>query len=104
MGLAAMSILHSNPVSGSAIFFPSEATPEANLLAFGSFVCQTQSETCYTDEKGETMSPEALRQLLRKAGSHEREPLLRKLETNARQTFKVGGVHWYLRAKFHNNC
>ncbi|CAM9895278.1 unnamed protein product, partial [Hapterophycus canaliculatus] len=49
-----------------------------------------QSETCYTDEKGKAMSPEALRQLLRKAGSQEREPLLRKLETNARQTFKVG--------------
>lgn len=35
------------------------------------------------------MNPDALRQLLRKAGSHEREALLRKLETNARQTFKV---------------
>ncbi|CAM9515242.1 unnamed protein product, partial [Scytosiphon promiscuus] len=52
-----------------------------------------QSETCYTDEKGETMSPESLRQLLRKAGSHERDPLLRKLETNARQTFKVGKLN-----------
>lgn len=48
-----------------------------------------QSETSYTDEKGERMSPETLRQLLRKAGSQEREALLRKLETNARQTFKV---------------
>lgn len=35
------------------------------------------------------MSPDAIRQLLRKAGSHEREALLRKLETTARQTFKV---------------
>lgn len=35
------------------------------------------------------MSPEAIRQLLRKSGSQEREALLRKLETNARQTFKV---------------
>ena len=35
------------------------------------------------------MNPDTLRQLLRKAGSHDREALLRKLETNARQTFKV---------------
>ncbi|CBJ30889.1 conserved unknown protein [Ectocarpus siliculosus] len=52
-----------------------------------------QSETSYTDEKGEKMSPETLRQLLRKAGSPEREALLRKLETNARQTFKVGKLN-----------
>ncbi|CAB1096787.1 unnamed protein product [Ectocarpus sp. CCAP 1310/34] len=52
-----------------------------------------QSETSYTDEKGEKMSPETLRQLLRKAGSQEREALLRKLETNARQTFKVGKLN-----------
>lgn len=35
------------------------------------------------------MSPDALRQLLRKAGTHEREALLRRLEKDARQTFKV---------------
>ncbi|CAM9344663.1 unnamed protein product [Ectocarpus sp. 4 AP-2014] len=39
------------------------------------------------------MSPETLRQLLRKAGSQEREALLRKLETSARQTFKVGKLN-----------
>ncbi|CAM9834586.1 unnamed protein product [Ectocarpus sp. 12 AP-2014] len=39
------------------------------------------------------MSPETLRQLLRKAGSQEREAQLRKLETNARQTFKVGKLN-----------
>lgn len=35
------------------------------------------------------MSPDVLRQRLRKASSHEREALLRRLEKDARQTFKV---------------
>lgn len=48
-----------------------------------------QSETSYTNERGEEVSPEALRQLFRKTGSHEREALLRNLEKDARQTFKV---------------
>lgn len=35
------------------------------------------------------MSPDVLRQRLRKASSHEREALLGRLEKDARQTFKV---------------
>lgn len=35
------------------------------------------------------MSPEEVRQLLRRAGPHEREALVRRLDKDARQTFKV---------------
>ena len=48
-----------------------------------------QSETCYADERGKEMSPEEVRQLLRRADPHERDALVRRLDKDARQTFKV---------------